>query len=549
MNETAAVFCEDLRYSYEENLPPVLQGLNIEIAKGEFAVIAGPSGEGKSTFCRTLNNIIPRFYKGPFSGKRWVAGEWLEKQSITAISKKVGMVFQDFEQQLFSTNVLLDLAFGLENFGVPHAEMQERISELLEKFHLSHLKDREPYSLSGGEKQKVAIASVMAYRPQVLVLDEPTTDLDADSREFVLQTLPQLKDWVETVLVIDQETEQFETADRIFLFREGLIQAQGSAKEMLIQSDLLERNALRPLDLVRLQKEMERTPVLTSPSRLAEMLQDRTLEKIPTEARTQSSPVVEVLNLSFTYPGSSQPALRNLSFEIRQGEFAGIIGHNGSGKSTLLRHLNGLQHPQQGSVRILGKDVREWNPKELSRAAGLVFQNPDHQIFNATVREEIEFGPKQFGLPEDRRKKDVERAIATMDLLQQLERDPFQLSKGERQRVAVASVLSVSPDILILDEPTTGLDYRQQKYLMELLQNFHREGTTIVIVTHALKLVAEYCTHAVVLHQGEKKAEGHPREVFFSDQFPLKLPPLLELSKQMNGNALSVDEFKTHVSR
>ncbi len=547
MNETAAVFCADLQYSYETDTPQVLRGLNIEIAKGEFAVIAGPSGEGKSTFCRTLNNIIPLFYKGSFSGKRRVAGEWLEKQHITEISKKVGMVFQDFEQQLFSTNVLLDLAFGLENFGVPHAEMQKRIAELLEKFNLTHLKDREPSSLSGGEKQKVAIASVMAYRPQVLVLDEPTTDLDADSREFVLQTLPQLKDWVETVLVIDQETEQFETANRIFLFREGVIQAEGSAGEILICSDLLEQNALRPLDLVRLQTEIGRTPVLVSPSPLAAMLQNQTLEKIPLETRTQSQPVVEVGNLSFRYPGESRPALKNLSFEIREGEFAGIIGHNGSGKSTLLKHLNGLQHPQQGAVRILGKDVREWDRKELARAAGLVFQNPDHQIFNATVREEVEFGPRQFGLPEERRKKDVERAIETMDLLQQLERDPFQLSKGERQRVAVASVLSVSPDILILDEPTTGLDYRQQKYLMELLQKFHREGTTIVIVTHALKLVAEYCTYSVVLHQGETIAEGHPREVFFGDRFPLRLPPLLELSKLMNGNALSVNEFKTRL--
>ncbi len=549
MNDSAAVFCADLQYSYEADSPQVLRGLNIEIAKGEFAVIAGPSGEGKSTFCRTLNNIIPLFYKGSFFGKRRVAGEWLEKQQITEISQKVGMVFQDFEQQLFSTNVLLDLAFGLENFGVPHAEMQKRIAELLEKFNLTHLKNREPSSLSGGEKQKVAIASVMAYRPQVLVLDEPTTDLDADSREFVLQTLPQLKDWVETVLVIDQETEQFETANRIFLFREGIIQSEGSAAEILIRSDVLEQNALRPLDLVRLQAEIGRTPVLVSPSPLAAMLQNQTLEKTPIETRTQSHPVVEVGSLSFRYPGESRPALKNLSFEIRESEFAGIIGHNGSGKSTLLKHLNGLQHPQQGTIRILGKDVKEWDRKELARSAGLVFQNPDHQIFNATVREEVEFGPRQFGLPEERRKKDVERAIETMDLLQQLERDPFQLSKGERQRVAVASVLSVSPDILILDEPTTGLDYRQQKYLMELLQKFHREGTTIVIVTHALKLVAEYCTYAVVLHQGEKVAEGHPREVFFGDRFPLKLPPLLELSKQMNGNALSVDEFKTFLKK
>src|SRR3990172_12800729 len=211
MKERSAIYCEGLQFSYMDG-PPVLRGINLEVEKGQYVVLAGPSGEGKSTFCRTLNNIIPLFYKGSLSGKRWVAGEWLEKQSIASMAKKVGMVFQDFEQQLFSTSALLELCFALENFGVPTEVMRERLDELLQKFHLGPLSGREPASLSGGEKQKLAIASVLAYRPEILVLDEPTTDLDPESREFVLQVLPKLKDWVETIVVVDHETEYFKNA-------------------------------------------------------------------------------------------------------------------------------------------------------------------------------------------------------------------------------------------------------------------------------------------------------------------------------------------------
>jgi energy-coupling factor transport system ATP-binding protein len=205
--------------------------------------------------------------------------------------------------------------------------------------------------------------------------------------------------------------------------------------------------------------------------------------------------------------------------------------------------------PQQGSVKILGREVREWNRKTLAHKVGLVFQNPDHQIFNASVKEEVEFGPRQFDFPEDQIRQNVDRAIEVMDLVSQSDRDPFQLSKGERQRVAVASVLSLNPEVLILDEPTTGLDYRQQKYLMELLKEFNSSGTTIVIVTHSLRLICEYCNYVVLLQKGKIAGKGDPREVFFDKRLPIKLPPIVELSQRMNGNALSLREFTASLRR
>ena len=544
-----AIHYEGVRFRYQDQPADVLRDLSLQIEPGQFTVIAGPSGEGKSTFCRTLNNIIPRFFKGDFSGKRFVAGEWLEKQAIAAMARKVGMVFQDFEQQLFSTNALLELAFTLENFGVSRSEMDQRMDELLERFHLGHLARREPFSMSGGEKQKLAIASVLAYKPEILVLDEPTTDLDPESKHFVIQTLPELKDWVDTVVLVDHETDRFQEADRVFLFRNGAIQSSGSPAEILTNSTILEANSLAPLDLALLQEKLGETPVLVSPEDLKRKWSPSSLHSLPVPARIGSPPIVEVTNLGFQYENRDVPALQDVSFEIRRGEFLGIIGQNGSGKSTLLRHLNGLQYPQQGSVRLMGKEIREWSRKDLSKTAALVFQNPDHQIFNTTVKEEVEFGPRQLGFSDEQRTKNVERAIQTMDLEAQRERDPFQLSKGERQRVAVASMLSVNPEILMLDEPTTGLDYRQQTYLMELLREFNKEGATVVIVTHSLKLVGDYCSYAILMEKGRMKAEGHPRDLFFRDNLFPKLPPLWDLSRAMNGNALTVEEFAAHLIR
>jgi energy-coupling factor transport system ATP-binding protein len=545
-DEKTDVYCEDLHFSYESSSQEVLRGVQAEVNQGEYVVVAGPSGAGKSTFCRTLNNIIPLFYRGNFSGKRWIAGKWLERQSISSMAADVGIVFQDFEQQLFSTSSLLELSFGLENFGVPRPEMQERIQELVDRFHLQSLVNREPFSLSGGEKQKLAIASVIAFRPQILVLDEPTTDLDPESREFVLQIIPKLKNWVKTLIVIDYETEQFLTADRVLLFSKGAVQTGGLAKEILAESSLLEQNSLSPLDLIRVQELLKMTSRSFSVPELVPALNGYRLSVIPTPARLSSPAVVQIEHLSFRYADQPDAALKDVSCEIREGEFVGIIGRNGSGKSTLMRHLNGLQIPQAGSVKIFGKESRVWDRKELSRLVGLVFQNPDHQIFESTVRNEVEFGPRRFGLPEDEIQSNVKRAIETMDLSNQIESDPFQLSKGERQRVAVASVLSSKPKVLILDEPTTGLDSKQQQYLMNLLRELNQSGVTIIIVTHALKLVAEFCTYSILLQDGQKAAEGHPRDVFFSRAM-VKLPTLMELSREMKGNALSVQEFVTNL--
>ena len=542
MNGSVAVRCEGLQFTYEGDAEPVLRGVDIEVQRGEFAVIAGPSGAGKSTFCRTLNNIIPSFFRGTISGRRCVDGEWLEKQPVAALSARIGMVFQDFEQQLFSTSSILELSFVMENFGVPPAEMRQRIADLASQFGISHLLEREPFSLSGGEKQKLAIASVMAYRPRILVMDEPTTDLDPDSRDFVLQAIPKLKDWVETVILVDHETEQFQHANRIHLLRAGIIQASGAPDAILLNSALLMQNSLSPVDLVVVQESLGKPPALSAPAELAESLGSVPARPFEIPARTRSNPVVQVEELSFRYPGSSTDALRDVTLEIREGEFAGIIGRNGSGKSTLMKHLNGLQLPQKGSLRVLGKEVRQWDRRELARSVGLVFQNPDHQIFESTVRREIEFGPRTFGYAEEEVKRNSDRAVEVMDLAARVDHDPFQLSKGERQRVAVGSVLSVRPQILILDEPTTGLDYRQQRYLMDLLRDLNRTGTTIIIVTHALWLVGEYCDYAFALQEGTRVAEGHPRDLFFQQRI-LKLPPLLELSALLGANALTASEL------
>src|SRR5262249_21787853 len=274
------------------------------------------------------------------NGIRRVAGISLDKQSVASLSRHVGIVFQDFEQQLFSTSSLLDLTFGMEKFWISREEMQRRVDQLMAQFNVERLSRREPFTLSGGEKQKLAIASVLACRPEILVLDEPTTDLDPESREFVLQVLPGLKDWVETLIVVDHETEYFQSAQKLFLLNQGKISAAGSAIDILTNRTLLESNSLAPLDGVQIRESLGLPLALSSPAELAHQLNGYQLKLIVPESRTSSPPVIELMDLTFRYPEQSSDALHDLSFEIREGEFAAVIGHNGSGKSTLLRHLN-----------------------------------------------------------------------------------------------------------------------------------------------------------------------------------------------------------------
>ncbi|MEA3310473.1 MAG: energy-coupling factor transporter ATPase, partial [Chloroflexota bacterium] len=469
MNKSV-ISINDLGFRYRGVRKPALKGISFQVEEGEFLVVMGHSGAGKSTLMACLNGLIPHFHRGSFKGQVLVQGVDTQESSVAQLSEKVGMVFQDFEAQLFSTNVELEVAFGPENFAAPHAEIERRIEENLRLVGLTELRHRPPSTLSGGQKQKLAIASVLAMQTPILVLDEPTTDLDPISKAGVFEIARQLRARSDLTLVaVEQETEEALQADRILLLREGEIVRLGPAEEVLREVDLLRETGMMPLGVPRYFKALGISPLpLTveagvrcfqeqgwriSNERYADLVaqdKERCAERGPVLIRSQG--------LEHTYPGGVR-ALKGVDLEIHQGEVVAIVGQNGSGKTTLVKHFNGLLMPTGGEMEVAGQPTVEQGVFQLGKKVGYVFQNPDHQIFSETVFEEVSYSLRLRELDAETIKERVEEALAAVGLSGTEEEDPFSMTKSGRQRVAVASVLAIKPEVLILDEPTTGLDH------------------------------------------------------------------------------------------
>ncbi len=409
------------------------------------------------------------------------------------------------------------------------------------------------------------IASVLALRPAVIVLDEPTTDLDPEGKGEVFTLIGSLREQGFSLIVIEHEAEVLRGADRLVLLREGEIIAEGAPRDLMTRLELLEECGVHPPDLNRvlaksgiaahaatvdeaealIRRALPRTGPLSHPVGTA--LDTSAHEAALGAANVDGAPpLVEVRALKFNYP-DGPPVLDSIDLGIAAGEFVAIIGQNGSGKTTLAKHLVGLLHPTGGAVMLNGRDRITMRPAETAAEVGYVFQNPDHQIFAATVEDEVAFGPRNFNLAPDeieRRCEEVLRAVALQDTRAL---DPFLLSKGKRQRLAVASVLALRPRVLILDEPTTGLDYREQRRMMALVSELNRDGIAIVMITHTPWLVAEYARRVVLIRRGRKLYDGGVREFFAQDELlassSFRAPEATELSRRFGTVALGPDEL------
>ncbi len=555
-----AINIRSLAYRYRGQEGPALDGVDLEVAEGEFVVVMGPSGAGKSTLCVSLNGLIPHFFRGRMEGEVRVRGRSTRDGKVGEFAREVGLVFQDFEAQLFSTNVALEVAFGPENFSVDRGEMARRVREVLGRVRLEGFEGRQPATLSGGQKQRLAIASVLAIEPRILCLDEPTTDLDPVGKLGVFEIAEELRrrDDV-TLVVVEHETEETLEADRIVILREGKIVADRPAREVLRDVELLESSRIMPLQVARFFhqmglwegqlpltpqegiKEFRRRNWRVSPERHRELVE-------ADEAREESygEPIVEVEGLAHRYP-NGVVALEGVDLAVRRGEFLAVLGQNGSGKTTLVKHFNGLLEPTEGSVRVEGEETVRQGVRKLGQRVGYVFQNPDHQIFSDTVSDEVAFGPKIRGLGEGEVEERVSEALRAVGLEGYEEEDPFGLTKGERQRVAVASVLAVRPEVLILDEPTTGLDYAEQRSMMDLVRSLNEAGSTIIVVTHTMWVVAEYAHRAAVVRDGRVVLSGPVREVFTHEEelrdASLRPPHIVSLGNSLGFPVLSVEEM------
>jgi energy-coupling factor transporter ATP-binding protein EcfA2 len=561
-----AVRVENLTFTYHDETRPALSNINFVQARGEMIGVMGASGAGKSTLAKCLNRIVPEFEDGDFRGAIYIQGESLAGLRVCEVAPKVGMVFQDFESQLFSTNVAHEVAFAMEQVGIARDEMNRQIAPALAAVGLRGFEHRDPTSLSGGEKQRLAIASVLALRPAIVVLDEPTTDLDPEGRAEVFALIRKLREQGLSLIVIEHESEELRAADRIIVLREGAIAVQGPPREVMHNFELLEQCGVRPPGLGRVLKllgiEAQVADVehayLEITKAFPRLLDNRaepeafaprlSTEKLATSSTSEASTpsLIEVTHLSFSYAPDVR-VLDSINLRVDAGDFLAIVGQNGSGKTTLAKHMVGLLHPVTGSVMLNGRDRSQMKPSETAREVAYVFQNPDHQIFAATVQDEVAFGPRNFRLPEGEIRARCDEVLEAVGLQSERESDPFLLSKGERQRLAVASVLALRPRMLILDEPTTGLDHREQLKMMALVRELNASGIAIVMITHTPWLVAEYARRVVLMRTGRIVFDGGVREFFKSDDLlahsSFRPPEVTQLSRRFGTLALTPAEF------
>ena len=545
----------DLTFYYGDASRPALQDVNLDIEDGEFVLVTGPSGCGKTSLCRCFNGLIPHFYGGEIAGGLEVQGLDVMRHTTRDLATRVGMVFQDPENQLVSMDVQREVAFGLENLAFPKDVMAKRVEEALDTLGISGLRHRQVHELSGGEKQKVVISSVLALHPDILVLDEPTSELDPKGAEDVLSIVRRLNDELGiTVILVEHRLDRVvHLVDRMIVMDEGKIIADGNPRAVLSNGDITSIGAGVP-PIVRIVQRLrdngvnvDDIPLTVKEGRA--MLKDifmgaRGSTLSHTESADNGRPVIEIDKLWHAYP-EGITALKNVSLRICEGEFVAVMGRNASGKTTLVKHINGLLQPTKGKVIVNGIDTRKATIAEMSRKVGFIFQNPNDHIFADTVEEEIAFILKNLGFDSGEIAARIDEMLEMFALKEFRKRYPRSLSGGERQRVAMASVLVARPRVLILDEPTRGMDYRLKSELMRFLNGYREKGNTVVLVTHDVETVAEHADRVVLLSEGGVVVDGNKRDVlsralFFSPQIN-RLVQAFEKYGVPN-NILTVDE-------
>ena len=545
---TPAVRIAGLWCRYEEATRPALADIACELPPGALAVVMGASGAGKSTLARCLTRIVPCFVPAEIRGEITVLGEPVAGRRVGELAGRVGMVFQDFEAQLFSTDVTQEVVFALEQTGVPPADMPARVARALATVGLAGFDGRDPTTLSGGEKQRLAIAGLLALEPPVMLFDEPTTDLDPAGREEVFAVLRALRAGGTTLLMIEHDTRAAVDAELVVFLREGRVVGQGPPARLLTDLAACRAAGVRPPDVTRVFAALGvPDPPLDVDAAAARLRAARFVPAMPREPSPASrgEPLVWARGLGHRY-ADGRTALAGVDCDIARGEFVALIGRNGSGKTTFAKHLNGLLAPTAGEMRLGGAPVASLSLEGLASRVGFVFQDPDHQLFAGSVAEEVAFGPRNVGLAPAEVDRRVAEALAAVEL-DARDADPFLLYKGARQRLAVAAVLALRPEMLVLDEPTTGLDATEQAQMMQLLARLHATGRTIVIVTHTPWVVAEYAARVLLLENGRLRYDGPVRPFLADDALTaaagFRIPDVTRLGRCLGVTPRSVEEL------
>lgn len=487
---------ENLNFRYRIREELAIKNINLEMSPGKVVLIAGASGCGKTTLIRCINGLIPRSYKGKLDGRILVNDEDLAGLKLAEISQRIGTVLQDPERQILGTKVLNEVAFGLENLGMQRDVILNRVKESLRRLKISNLRDRDTFSLSGGEKQKVALAGVLAMRPEMLLLDEPLASLDPASAEETLFILRKLADEGMTILLVEHRVEDVLKIcpEQVIFMSQGEICYQGSAEGLDESIDY--RDVKLPAPMI-IERAKSNPPHLEFPS--------------PPVPPTEKEALVSFCDVGFYYE-ENKPVLHNISLDIHKGDIISVLGPNGAGKTTLVKHAIGLLRPKTGHVLIGDRDTSKLSIAEIAQTLGYVFQSPSHMLFAPTVDEELAFGPHNLGHHKDQIQKEVSEAIDIVNLSGMEQSPPLALSFGQQKRVSIAAVLAMRSKILVMDEPSAGQDYRNYIDFMDAimqLPNFN----AILFITHDIDLAVIYANRVLMVDNGQLVADGKPQDV------------------------------------
>lgn len=565
-----SVLVDLLRYKYESGINDTLGKLNFKIEKGELVGLMGRTGAGKTTTLMLLNGLIPNFFEGEFEGKVISNTMNTTRYRVQTLARFIGLVMQDPETQIFGITVEKDIAFGPSNLAYGKEKIQEVVSKSLKAVGLQGFENKLTSELSGGEKQRVAIASVLAMEPEIIVLDEPTSELDPKGRDEIYTLISELRRKENiTIIISGHDTEEvLNYTDRVIVLDGGIIVWDGKPVNLFKDVALCQRFGIRPPEIAELSYYLAERGIIPSES---VFLDKNEMAKCifsgfrfkDNQAALNGSPhagsnkkvVIETNDLSFLYR-KEKHALHNINLKIHEGEFVALIGKNGAGKTTFAKHLNGLLRPSSGHVFINGKDIKSLSTSYLSREVGYVFQNPDHQIFSATVWDEIEFGLRNIGISDTEKEKRITSVLEFVGLADSKHRHPFTLGKGERQKLAVATILAMEPEILVIDEPTTGQDWNGTQRMMEMMEKLHQKGHTVLAITHNMRLAAEYADRIIVFSEGKVALDGSPEEVFYRQEIlesaSITPPDSVLMAKEFSkygymGNPVSVEDLKKDI--
>ena len=540
---------KNFSFKYNNVVDKTLKNIDLTINKGEKVLIVGPSGSGKSTLSHCINGLIPFSYNGEIEGELIIDNIKPYEESLSDVSKKVGTILQDQDSQFIGLSVGEDVAFNFENNAMPLNEMKVKVIDALELVNMVDFINHSPYELSGGQKQRVSLAGVLGSDAEVLLFDEPLANLDPASGKEIMQLINDIHEKTnKTIIIVEHRIEDVleQPFDKVIVVNKGEVQGFGTPDEIL-KSDLLKNNGLRePLYLEAMKLagcDISGSENLKDLNNIDEKNKEVLKNWFNNETSNKDSiikeeKILEVKNLAFSHDGIKN-TINDVSFHLNKGEILAVLGNNGAGKSTLCRLITGILKPQKGSIFLNNQCIDSWSIKQKGSSIGYVMQNPNQMISQHMIKDEIALGLKCRNYSKEEIDKKVEEVLKICGLYPYRNWPVSALSYGQKKRVTIASILAINPEVIILDEPTAGQDYKHYTEFMEFIKELSAQGISIILITHDMQLTLEYCNRAVVLSGGEKIADDKPSNIL-TDENIIKKANLKETSLSTLAKSIGI---------